>query len=79
MLNRQRELTLPRLTAAPTATSSAYVLTLQFLWRQAFCVTWGTAVCETARGPVLSQSRVLVLTARTLNAIGCSRVTLSLR
>ena len=34
MLNHQRELTLPRLTAAPTATSSAYLLTLQFLWRQ---------------------------------------------
>ena len=34
MLNHQRELTLPRLTAAPTATSCAYVLTLQFLWRQ---------------------------------------------
>ena len=35
MLNHQRELTLPRLTAAPTATSSAYLLTLPFLWRQA--------------------------------------------
>ena len=32
MLNRQRELTLPRPTAAPTATSSAYILTLQLLW-----------------------------------------------
>ena len=36
MLNRQRELALPRLTAAPTATSSAYFVTLQFLWRQAY-------------------------------------------
>ena len=36
VLNRQRELALPRLTAAPTATSSAYILTLQFLWRQAY-------------------------------------------
>ena len=35
MLNHQRELTLPRPTAAPTATSSAYFLTLQFLRRQA--------------------------------------------
>ena len=33
MLNRHRELTLPRLTAAPTATSFAYLLTLQFMWR----------------------------------------------
>ena len=36
MLNRQREVALPRPTAAPTATSSAYLLTLQFLWGQAF-------------------------------------------
>ena len=38
MLNHQRELTLLRLTAAPTATSSAYCLTLQILWRQASVV-----------------------------------------
>ena len=35
MLNRQRELTLPRPTTAPTATSCAFVLTLHILWRQA--------------------------------------------
>ena len=35
MLNHQRELTLPRPTAAPTATSSVCFLTRQFLWRQA--------------------------------------------
>ena len=33
MLNRHRERALPRLTADPTATSSAYLLTLQFLWQ----------------------------------------------
>ena len=33
MLSHQRELTLPRLTVAPTANSSV-CLTLQFLWRQ---------------------------------------------
>ena len=41
MLNHQRELTLSRLTAAHTATSSAYLLTLQFLWRQAILVRNG--------------------------------------
>ena len=35
MLNRQRELTLPRLTAAPTATQLRVCLTLHFRWRQA--------------------------------------------
>ena len=37
MLKHQRELTLPRLTAAPTATNfqaPRICLTLQFLWRQ---------------------------------------------
>ena len=34
MLNHRRRLTLRRLTAAPTATSSAYVLTLPFLWHR---------------------------------------------
>ena len=33
MLNHQRRHTLPRLTAAPTTTSSVCCLTLQFLWR----------------------------------------------
>ena len=36
-------------------------------------------VAQHPEWPVLSQSRVLVLTARTLNATGQSRVTLSLR
>ena len=35
VLNYRRRLTQPRPTAAPTATSCAYLLTLQFLWRQA--------------------------------------------
>ena len=34
MLNRQRQLTLPRPTAASTATQLRVCLTLQFLWRQ---------------------------------------------
>ena len=38
MLKHQRELTLPRPTAAPTATSSAYFVTRQFLWRQAAAI-----------------------------------------
>ena len=50
MLNRQRELTLPRLTAAPTATSSAYLLTLRFLWRQANHGGWCSSVCVTSNG-----------------------------
>ena len=34
LLNHQRELTLPRLSAAPTSTSSKYRLTLHFLWHR---------------------------------------------
>ena len=52
--NHQRRLTLWRRTAAPTATSCAYVLTLQFLWQAAASATAATATpaIAAAAGPV---------------------------
>ena len=63
MLNRHRELTLPRLTAAPTVTSCAWCLTPQFLWRQAFGVL----------GLVLRNLRLLLVPL--LNILGCATAT----
>ena len=69
MLNRRRELTLPRPTAAPTATSSVYLLTLQFLWRQAQIVTDDSQRVQDAGLPAATVSALARRGVHTLFAV----------
>ena len=69
MLKHQRELTLPRLTATPTATSSAYLLTLQFLWRQGQIATDESQRVQDAGLPAATVSALARRGVHTLFAV----------